>query len=178
MKKLHLEKFLLVLLIIPLFGCCSLFSNNCIVVNTNVYEIEEKEDIDFDVMEHRVFYKNNGKWVGKNIQILLLKFDKRNIYNLQYPFDVSAIVSNDSISQEIDPASIRAAIIDEKATIVIDPDVLLPPKCHLQIQAISENNQKHIFEYDFVITQETETHSRTKISLFFNLSEAEKKDYK
>ena len=46
MKKLHLEKFLLVLLIIPLFGCCSLFSNNCIVVNTNVYEIEEKEDIE------------------------------------------------------------------------------------------------------------------------------------
>ena len=97
----------------------------------------------------------------------------KNYLNLQYPLMFSNSIKWFDISRDWS-ASIRAAIIDEKTIIVIDPDVLLPPKCHLQIQAISENNQKHIFEYDFVITQETETHSRTKISLFFNLSEAEK----
>ena len=36
------------------------------------YEIE-KEDIDFDVMEHRIFYKNNGKWVGKEYSNPIIK---------------------------------------------------------------------------------------------------------
>ena len=79
MKKLHLEKFLLVLLIIPLFGCCSLFSNNCIVVNTNVYEIEEKEDSRFNSEFFK--YYENGKDVLKVTPhdiVSIANFEKEN----------------------------------------------------------------------------------------------------